>query len=43
MKVFDDSYARKEWGWQPQYATTEAIIDVFEKDIRVQPGRYGLV
>jgi threonine 3-dehydrogenase len=42
MKVFDDSYARKEWGWQPQYTTTESIIDIFEKDIRQYPRRYGL-
>ncbi len=42
-KVFDDSYARKEWGWKPQYATIEAIIDIFEKDMKQHPGRYGLV
>lgn len=43
MKVFDDSYARKEWGWKPQYATLEAIIDIFEKDMKEHPRRYGLV
>jgi len=42
-KVFDDSYARKEWGWKPQYATLEAIIDIFEKDMKEHPRRYGLV
>ena len=41
-KVFDDSYARKEWGWKPEYATAEAIIDIFEKDMKEYPGRYGL-
>jgi threonine 3-dehydrogenase len=42
-KVFDDSYAREEWGWKPQYATLEAIIDIFEKYVREHPRRYGLV
>ncbi len=42
MKVFDDSYARKEWGWKPQYTTLEAIIDQFEKDMKKHPKRYGL-
>lgn len=40
-KVFDDSYARREWGWQPQYTTLEAIIDIFERDIKDNPKRYG--
>ena len=42
MKIFDDSYARKEWGWKPQYMTPEAIIDIFEKDLKENPKRYGL-
>jgi hypothetical protein len=42
VKVFDDSYARNEWGWEPQYATVEAIIDIFENDMKKYPGRYGL-
>jgi len=42
MKVFDDSYARKEWGWKAKYATPEAIIDIFEKDMKEYPRRYGL-
>ena len=41
--VFDDSYARKEWGWDPQYITLEAIIDIFEEDMKGHPKRYGLV
>ena len=43
MKVFDDSYARKEWGWKPLYNTPELIIDIFEKDFKEYPKRYGLV
>ena len=42
FKVFDDSYARKEWGWKPEYATVETIIDIFEKDMKEYPRRYGL-
>ncbi|MFC2016255.1 NAD-dependent epimerase/dehydratase family protein [Chloroflexota bacterium] len=42
MKVFDDSYARKEWGWKPQYTTPEAIIGVFEEDMKAHTRRYGL-
>ncbi len=42
MRVFDDSYARKEWSWNPQYNTLESIIDAFEKDLKKNPKRYGL-
>lgn len=42
MKVFDDSYARKEWGWNPQYTSLDDIIEKFEKDMREHPHRYGL-
>jgi len=39
---FDDSCARKEWGWEPLYDTPQAIIDKFEKDIRERPSYFGL-
>ncbi|MFC1971245.1 NAD-dependent epimerase/dehydratase family protein [Chloroflexota bacterium] len=42
IKRFDDSYARKEWGWKPEYATVEAIIEKFEKDFKEHPKRFGL-
>ena len=42
LNRFDDSYARKEWGWKPLYDTAEAIIDKFEKDLRERPGCFGL-
>jgi threonine 3-dehydrogenase len=42
MKVFDDSNARKEWGWQPAYDTPGKIIDIFEADVKQYPQRYGL-
>ena len=42
FKGFDDSYARKEWDWSPLYTTSEAIIDIFEKDMKDHPKRFGL-
>ena len=42
VKVFSDSYARKEWGWQPNFTTLEAIVAQFEKDLKSNPRRYGL-
>jgi threonine 3-dehydrogenase len=42
MKSFDDSYAIKEWGWKPQYSSLEAIVDIYEKDMKEHPKRYGL-
>jgi len=38
----DDSCARKEWHWKPEYVTVEAVIDIFEKDLKKHPRRYGL-
>ena len=43
MNVFDDSYARNEWGWKPQYSTLDAIIDIYEEDMKDHPKRYGLI
>ena len=42
VKKFDDSYARKEWGWKPLQDTPEAIIDKFEKDLKERPMYFGL-
>ena len=42
IKVFNDSQARKEWGWQPNFATVESIVTQFEKDMKSNPRRYGL-
>ena len=42
MTLFDDSYARKEWGWKPAYSTPQAIIEQFEQDVTEHPKRYGL-
>jgi len=42
IKVFSDGSARKEWGWQPNFASLEAIVTQFEKDMKGNPKRYGL-
>ena len=42
VKRFDDSCARKEWGWSPLITTTEAMIAQFEKDMKGHPKRFGL-
>jgi nucleoside-diphosphate-sugar epimerase len=42
LKEFNDDYAKKEWGWTPQYSSPEAIIDIFQKEMREHPGHYGL-
>jgi threonine 3-dehydrogenase len=33
VKRFDDSRAREEWGWQPQFGTPEAIVEIMEREI----------
>ena len=43
IKVFSDTYARKEWGWKPNFSTLDAIVSQFEKDMKANPNRYGLV
>ena len=42
LKRFDDSYARDEWGWYPEYDTIDRIIDAFEMDMRSDPERYRM-
>ena len=39
LKKFDDSYARNEWGWYPEYDTVDRIIDAFEMDMSSYPDR----
>jgi len=41
MKEFNDDCARKEWGWKADYSTPESIVEIFEKDMREHPRRYG--
>jgi threonine 3-dehydrogenase len=34
---FDDSYARKEWGWKPEHSTVDLIVENFINEIRPGP------
>ena len=34
VKRFDDSRAREEWGWRPQYGTPEAIVEQMESEFK---------
>ncbi len=42
IEKFDDSCARDEWGWRPEYTTIEALVPDFINEVRVNPHRYGL-
>jgi threonine 3-dehydrogenase len=42
LKRFDDSYARDEWGWYPEYNTLDRIINAFEMDMSSYSERYGI-
>jgi threonine 3-dehydrogenase len=42
MKVIDDSRAREEWGWQPQFSNLEGIVADFINEVRTRPEYYGL-
>ncbi len=33
-RAWDDSYARKEWGWVPEYSTAEQIVSAFIEETR---------
>jgi nucleoside-diphosphate-sugar epimerase len=39
--TWDDSYARNEWGWTPQYATIDKLVFDFIKELKDNPNRYG--
>jgi len=42
IEVFDDTCARNEWGWSPEYTTIEALVPDFVSEVRTNPQRYGL-
>lgn len=39
-KIFDDSYAQKEWGWQPSYSTIDHVVSAFIDEMKAHPQRY---
>ncbi len=42
MRVFDDSRAREEWGWKPEYTDLEKLVEDFLREVRTRPQWYGL-
>ncbi|MBN1857406.1 MAG: NAD-dependent epimerase/dehydratase family protein [Dehalococcoidia bacterium] len=42
VETFDDSVARKEWGWKPEYETIADIVPDFINEVRTNPSRFGL-
>ena len=41
-EAFDDSCAREEWGWLPEYGSLDEIVGDFIHEVRTDPSRYGL-
>jgi threonine 3-dehydrogenase len=42
LKVFDDSRAREEWGWEPLHTDFEKMVADFIQEVRTRPQLYGL-
>lgn len=42
-KEIDDSRAREEWGWNPQYINLEKIVEDFINEVKTRPKLYGLI
>ncbi len=40
VQTWDDSYARKEWGWDPAYPKVEQFVSDFITEIQSHPERY---
>ncbi|MFC2015058.1 NAD-dependent epimerase/dehydratase family protein [Chloroflexota bacterium] len=41
-RIWDDSYARSEWDWIPEYSTIEQVVTGFIQETRDDPGRFGV-
>ena len=42
VTTFDDTNARREWGWKPAYPTADSIVSAFIEEMKTHPQRYGL-
>ncbi len=42
IKVLDDTRARQEWGWQPQFDSYQKVVADFIQEVKTRPGFYGL-
>jgi nucleoside-diphosphate-sugar epimerase len=38
----DDSRAREEWGWKPEFTSLEMVIKDFINEMKTRPQFYGL-
>ena len=41
VEVYDDTRARKEWGWKSRYPNFEMVVKDFFEEVRRNPERYG--
>lgn len=42
LDTFDDSCARNEWRWQPEFESIDDIVPDFIEEVRTNPTQYGL-
>jgi len=42
-QIFDDTNARKEWGWEPLYQDLESIVEDYINEVRTRPEFFGIV
>jgi threonine 3-dehydrogenase len=42
MEVIDDTRARQEWGWDPQFAGLDKVVVDFLEEMRRHPRRFGM-
>ncbi len=43
LRAWDDSYARKEWGWRPAFSTASRIVSSFIHESKANPELYGII
>ncbi len=41
-QVYDDTNARKEWGWSPRYETLESIVEDYIEEVQTRPAYFGI-
>jgi len=42
FRGYDDSRARHDWNWQPQWSSLDVLLDQFGRDVREAPERFGM-
>jgi nucleoside-diphosphate-sugar epimerase len=41
--AWNDSWARTEWDWAPEYVNIEQVVSDFVSEIRINPSRHGVM